>query len=556
MGSPAPVAFFAGKQLMRRSLAIVLGLLLAGAALAQDAAKLEADAKHAFDSGRFKEAAEKYARAAEMPGVPADHKGDLHLQSAWASYIAGNSKSAREELKAALAARPDLQVLPDFYSPDFANLAASVRAEVVGASVPQIDYDELKRSAKAKLADGKAEDALFDLKRASTSTDPEVFRLMAEADDKLGKSADADAARRHATELERAGVSSTPIGSAPSEPGAPAAAPNPAAVGPLVEAADKALAANDFRAATSFAKQASEADPKNAEAHRILGDAALATGQNADAEREFTTAIVLESGNAKAELGLGVVSEREKKWNTAASHYRRALDFDPKSVEAARGLGRAMSEIGDKSAARIAFGRAIEIDPASALARNDLGVFLYRSDDLDRAIEALMEAVRLEPSSALFHENLGLTFRKKAMWKEAERELAETARLTPNETAVWTALGQARAAQKKLDEAASAYQTALTLDPLDEEAAAGLGAALRAQGKLDEAEKALATAVQTNTKSPVLWNNLGVIRVDRGAYAAAIEAFEKALAIDASFDSAKANLARTHEIATLEKAAS
>lgn len=547
---------------MRRALRLAFGplFLFAALALAQDAVRLESDAKKAFDSGRFKEAGEKYSRAAETAGVPADHKGDLHLQSAWAYYIAGNSKNAREELKAALAARPDLRVIPDFYSPDFANLAAVVRSEVAGANVPPIDIDELKRSAKAKLADGKAEDALFDLKRAGHSTDPEVYRLIAEADDKLGRNSDADAARRKAAEAEKAIVSSVAIG-APSVDGSvpptmgPGTQSPAAAAGPLLENAERSLVSGDFRAAASFARQASEADPRNADAHRILGDSALALGQNADAEREFTAATVLES-NAKAELGLGVVAERQKKWNTAASHYRRALELNPKSVPAARGLGRSMSELGDKSAARIAFGRAIEIEPASADARNDFGVFLYRADELDRSIEELMEAVRLDVASALYHENLGRAFRKKSMWKEAERELAETARLSPNETAVWIALGQTRAAQKKLDESATAYTTALSLDPFDEEAAAGLGATLRAEGKLAEAETALVKSIESNGKSPVLWNNLGVVRVDRGAYTPAVEAFEKALAIDANFESAKANLARASELASLEKAAS
>jgi tetratricopeptide (TPR) repeat protein len=540
---------------MRRAAAVLFAALLAlaaGPALAQDAAQLEADAKKAFDAGKFKEAGEKYVRAADAAGVSADRKANLLLQSAWAYYIAGNSKSAREELKAALAARPDLQVLPDFYSPDFANLAATVRAEVAGANVPAIDYDELKRSAKAKLADGKAEDALFDLKRASTSTDPEIYRLIAEADDKLGKTADAEAARKKAADLAKAPVSSAPIG-APSAEGVPPAVP---AAPSLLESANKALTAGDFRAASSFAKQAVEADPRSAEAHRILGDAALALGQNTDAEREFTAAIVLDGANFRSELGLGVVAERQKKWNTAAAHYRRALDLDPKSVEAARGLGRSMNELGDKSAARIAFGRAIEIDSASAEARNDYGVFLYRSDELDRAIEALMEAVRLDPNSALYHENLGRAYRKKAMWKEADRELAEAARLVPNDTAVWGTLGQTRVAEKKLNDAAAAYATALALDPLDEEAAAGLAAALRADGKLAEAEAALVKAVESNTKSPVLWNNLGVVRVDRAQFASAVEAFEKALAIDAGFEAAKANLARATELTTLDKAAS
>ena len=239
---------------MRRALAFALGLMLAGAALAQDAARLESEAKRAFDSGRFKEAGEKYGRAAETAGVAADRKADLHLQSAWSYYIAGNSKSAREELKSALSARPDLQVIPDFYSPDFANLAAAVRSEVAGSNVPAIDVDELKRSARAKLADGKAEDALFDLKRAGNSTDPEVYRLIAEADDRLGRASDADAARRRAGEAEKALVSSVPIG--PSADGGaaqgtyPPAGPAPA-VAPLLESAERAISSGDFRAAAS-----------------------------------------------------------------------------------------------------------------------------------------------------------------------------------------------------------------------------------------------------------------------------------------------------------------
>ena len=90
--------------------------------------------------------------------MQADRRGDVHLQSAWSYYIAGSSKSAREQLKAALTVRPDLQVIPDFYSPDFANLAAAVRAEVAGANVPAVDVEELKRSARAKLEDGKTEE--------------------------------------------------------------------------------------------------------------------------------------------------------------------------------------------------------------------------------------------------------------------------------------------------------------------------------------------------------------------------------------------------------------
>jgi hypothetical protein len=44
--------------------------------------------------------------------------------------------------------------------------------------------------------------------------------------------------------------------------------------------------------------------------------------------------------------------------------------------------------------------------------------------------------------------------------------------------------------------------------------------------------------------------------VDRAAYDGAIEAFQRALGIDAGFETAKANLARATELSVLEKAAS
>ena len=542
---------------MRRIVSLALFLLALGPFAAplpaQDEAKLEAEAKRAFDSGKFKEAGDKYAKAAETAGLPHDRLADLHLQSAWSYYIAGNSKRAREELKAAVTAKPDLQVIADFYSPDFANLAAAARAEVAGANVPALDVEELKRSARAKLADGKAEEALQDLKRASNSRDPEVFRIKAEAAEKLGKTAEAEAARQRAVELEKGGVSSAPIGGAPElAPGAGYLPP----VAPLLESAEKALASGDYRAAASFARQATEADPRSAEAHRLLGDASLMGNQSAEAEREFTAAIALEPGNARAVYGLAALAEQQKKWNTAASLYRRVLDLDPKNIAAARGLGRSMTELGDKSAARIAFGRAIEIDPASAESRNDFGVFLFRADENDRAIEELIEAVRLDPSKAVYHENLGRAYRKKGMAKEAERELADAARLAPDDAAVWTALGQVRAAQNEADAAAEAFATALRLDPSSEEAGTALGAVLVDAGKVADAEAALVKAIDANAKSPALWNNLGVTRVRRGDTAGAIEAFQKALAMDPGFEAAKANLARATEIAALEKAAS
>jgi Tfp pilus assembly protein PilF len=538
--------------LTSRSAAAFL-LLFATLALAQEPSRLETEAKRAFDSGRFQEAGSKYAKAADAPDLSADRKSDLYFQSAWAYFIGGNSKTARESLKAAFMARPSMEIAAEFYSPDFVRLAQAVRAEVAGPSVPPADIGELKRMTREKLADGKAEEALYDLKRAEKSNDPQVHRLLAEVYDKLGRGNDADAEQRKASDLERNVVTATPLpGAAPSATAGVAGV----SVAPLLESSETALKRGDFRNAQVIASRALDVDPKNSEAHRLIADASFALGKEADAEREYAAAIMLDTSNARAELGLAQLAEMQRKWNTAASHYRRALELNAKSVTAALGLGRTMEDLKEKTAARIAFGRAVETDPTDPVARNDFGVFLARSDETDQAIVQISEAVRMAPQNAVFHDNLGRVYRKKGMAQEAERELVEASRLSPSDEAVWIMLGHMRVEQKRYEEAASAYRAAWDRDPASEEAASGLGAALIEAGKPAEAEAVLVKALEVSPKGASLWNNLGVARTRRGDFAGAVDAFGKAIGLDGNFEAARSNLARAEQLAAVERAAS
>jgi len=244
---------------VKRSGAIAAALLFLSAfVFAQQAEKLEAEAKRAFDSGRFKEAAGKYAKAADSPDAAADRKGDLYLNSAWAYYIAGNSKSARDSLRAAYSARPDMIVVGDLYSPDFARLAQTVRAEIAGTTplLGPAELRDLKRSARKKLTDGKPEDALAELKPAGGSNDPEVQLLLAEVYEKLGRAAEADTARRRASDLQKGLVTTTPISGTTASSGPTSPIEPTVNVLPLLDAADKAIKAGAYEEATTNARRA------------------------------------------------------------------------------------------------------------------------------------------------------------------------------------------------------------------------------------------------------------------------------------------------------------
>lgn len=521
---------------------------------AADPEGLVAEARRAFDSGRFKEAAAKYLQAADSPGLAPERSADLALQSAWASYIDGDAASARSSLRKALLARPQLEVLPEFYSEEFARLAASVKSQMEPA--PKLDIAELKRSARERLAAGLAQDVLYDLRRVSDSTDPEIHRLTAQALEKLGQTQEAAVEQRRALDLESGAITQTPIGALPPPPPPPPPVIGPTLdVQPLLEAADAALSRKDLPGAADLARRAVEANPRSAAAHRILGDAALAGGDTATAEREYIAATAINSEDPKPEMGLAKLAERAHQPNTAAAHYRRVLQIDPKSLAAALGLGEALDQAGDKPSARLAFGRATEIEPGNAAAHDRYGAFLLASGETGPAIDQGIEAVKLEMAVAVYRAHLGLAYLSARMWKEAERELSEAVRLDSGQPAFWDALGTVRMSSNEAGEAVEPFRRALSLAPGDEVAAAGLGAALAGAGRISEAQEALRKAKDNLPASAAIANNLGVVEMRLKHFDAAVAAFEQAARLAPDSAEFAASLTRARAVQRFEAAA-
>ena len=527
---------------MKRAAVLLLALAAAASAFAAaDTDKLVADARKSFEAGKFKDAAAKYMQAAGGADLPADRVADLSLQSAWASYIGGDVNASKDALKKAFTARPEMEVLPEFYSEDFARLAGTVKSQTVAA--PKADLSELKRSARERLAGGLAQDVVYDLKRVGETNDPEIHRLLAEAYDKLGKSADADAERKKA-DAAASGITESAIGALP--PSAATSAPavaGPSDIAPLMASADEALGKQDWPAAAALAKTAQDRDPRSGTPHRVAGDAALGMGDAATAEREYVAASTLDPADSRAQIGLGRVADLAHQPNTAAAHYRKALELNPKSLAAALALGESLNQAGDKSAARQAFGRATEIAPGDAAARDRFGVFLAGENETSAAIEQEIEAVKVDPSVAAYHAHLGRDYVAAKSPREAERELREAVRLDDKDAASWSALGSVLLAAKNA-EAADAFGHAIAIAPHDETALSGKAAALADAGKWEDAEAYLKQGTADNPSNATLAHDLGVVEFRLGRYDASVAAFQKATDLAPGSADSKAGLAR------------
>ena len=82
------------------------------------------------------------------------------------------------------------------------------------------------------------------------------------------------------------------------------------------------------------------------------------------------------------------------------------------------------------------------------------------------------------------------------------------------------------------DMALDAFTRAAGEEGLTGEVLVGLGSANLALGRLNQSEKLLRRAVEVEPDWPEAWNNLGVVLIERGKTAEAVEVFKRAFALD------------------------
>src|SRR5579871_3460204 len=99
------------------------------------------------------------------------------------------------------------------------------------------------------------------------------------------------------------------------------------------------------------------------------------------------------------QLNQGREALKEKKWYSAATHFREALSWDRTGVDAHVGLGNAYLGAGEVKRALEEFKSALRLNPHSATA--EFGIHQARSaSEEEAAFEALEAQVKREPDNA------------------------------------------------------------------------------------------------------------------------------------------------------------
>jgi tetratricopeptide (TPR) repeat protein len=166
---------------------------------------------------------------------------------------------------------------------------------------------------------------------------------------------------------------------------------------------------------------------------------------------------------------------------------------------------------GDLGGAERAFRAALIQAPSNVDAAHLLGVLLHRAGRLQEAVDMLEHALALAPGQAEIHLHLGSALQARGMFAQAE----------------------------------TSYRTAIRLRPQMTAAHVSLVSLLRELGHFDEAHGAANHAISLNAESAELWQNLGCILHDIKLGREAVDAFERALAIEPTMSDAHYSLAMT-----------
>ena len=236
-----------------------------------------------------------------------------------------------------------------------------------------------------------------------------------------------------------------------------------------------ALTAKDSAKAIAALEKAIAAEPGNAAAHILLGQAYFRAEDKAKAEEQFSAGFTLDQA-----IALTADATAEEQFLAGNVH----------------------AGLGQFDQALSAYEATLKLEPNKAGAFTNIGVVYYQTGKLDDAIGQFKKALELDAQDAETHYLLGAAYVQKDNLPEAEAEFNTALGLKPELAPAHIGLGNIYLLGQQYDQAIAALEKALALQSDSPEALFAIGQAYGAAGKTTEAIDALTKCVSLNPPEP------------------------------------------------------
>ena len=265
-------------------------------------------------------------------------------------------------------------------------------------------------------------------------------------------------------------------------------------------------ARRDWKGAAEVYAKACQLFPDYGAAHYALALAYRNLGETEKAQSEFalyekTKTDAPPSGdrlmaevhalnrNGLEQVRLGLALERAGKLAEAVAAHEKALELDPRLVQAHINLISLYGRMGETRKAEENFRAAIRLDPNSAEAYYDYGVLLVGQQKYEEAEEAFRKALAINPFHPEAHNNLGSLLEGQGKLQEAAAEFGKAIENNPNYRLAHFHLGRILVNQRRYQEGIE--HLLRTINPEDDDTPAYLYALGAAYARAGEREPAL-----------------------------------------------------------------
>jgi tetratricopeptide (TPR) repeat protein len=191
------------------------------------------------------------------------------------------------------------------------------------------------------------------------------------------------------------------------------------------------------------------------------------------AEREWKEALSFNPHNAIVLNNLGLICDREKRYDDAIEYFHQAMQLKPNYTDPHLNLGSAYAEIGRKQEAELQLRAAVALSPLNTRARNELGKLVLDAGRLPEAEEQFRRSVESE-ANVVAYDSLGDIYTRRGETDKGEGAFGRALSLEPFDSHAHFGLATLYTASGRSSLAAREYEQGLKTDPSNREALAAL----------------------------------------------------------------------------------
>ncbi|HEX3681100.1 MAG TPA: tetratricopeptide repeat protein [Bryobacteraceae bacterium] len=213
----------------------------------------------------------------------------------------------------------------------------------------------------------------------------------------------------------------------------------------------------------------------------------------------------------------------------AEKAFRQALAFEPQSIEILNDLAIALAREGKGAESIATYDRALKLKPDDAVTKRNLGIAYFRAARYKEALPLLQSFAQFAPSFQSL-DLTGLTFFALDRYPEAAEYLERASRANPADLQTLNMLGNAYLRGKNYQGAADVFARIMAIDPNSPEAHVMMGMAYDKMQRDAEAQAEYEAAEKVDPKFMGVHSGLGLIYWKQGKVDLAKQEFQQELA--------------------------